>query len=145
MNVDIAVCGSAQEEVGGRGAVAAGYGADPDYLIAVDVTHASTPDAAELGTFKLGGGVCINRGPDCNPGLTKALTEIAKAKDIPHQIEVSCGMSGTNATEYQIIREGICTAVLSVPLRYMHTPAETLNIEDIESCAKMIKEWVMSL
>jgi endoglucanase len=145
LNADLVVCGSAQEELGCRGAMAAGYGTRPDYAIAVDVTYGSSPDAPALETHKLGGGVCINRGPDCNRALTQKLFELAKAKDIPHQTEVTCGMSHTNATEYQTVREGVCTAVLSVPLRYMHTPAETLHMEDIESCAKLIKEWVMSL
>jgi endoglucanase len=145
LNVNIIICGSAQEEIGGRGALTAGYSTRPDMAVIVDVTHATTPDAPALGTLKMGGGVCINRGPDCNRALTQKLIEIAKAKDIPHQIEISCGMSGTNATEYQMVRAGICTAVLSIPLRYMHTPAEILHPEDIESCAKLIKEWVTSL
>jgi endoglucanase len=144
INVDIAVCGSAQEEVGGRGALTAAYGVAPDYAVAVDVTHGSSPDAPALETHKLGGGVCINRGPDCDRALTQKLIEIAKAKDIPHQIEVTCGMSRTNATEIQTSRQGVRTAVLSVPLRYMHTPSETLSVEDIESCAKLIGEWVTS-
>lgn len=145
INIDLVVCGSVQEEIGGNGALTAAYGTIPDIVIAVDVTHGSSPDTPALGTFKLGSGVCINRGPDCNRALTEKLIEIAKAKDIPYQIEVSCGMSGTNATEYQCTREGACTAVLSVPLRYMHTPSETLNLDDIESCAKLISEWVMCL
>ena len=144
LNADVAVCGSVQEEVGLRGARPAGYGVFPDYAIAVDVTHGSSPDAPALETHKLGGGVCINQGPDCNRALTQKLIEIAKAKDIQHQIEVTCGMSHTNATEYQTSREGVCTAVLSIPLRYMHTPSETLSMEDMESCAKLIGEWVMS-
>ncbi|MDR0326466.1 MAG: M20/M25/M40 family metallo-hydrolase [Oscillospiraceae bacterium] len=145
MNVDLVVCGSAQEEAGGRGALTAAYGVMPDMAVIVDVTHGSTPDSPALGTYKPGSGVCVNKGPDCNRTLTQTLIEIAKAKDVPHQIEVSCGMSGTNATEFQNSREGICTAVLSIPLRYMHTPAEALNIEDIESCAKLIGLWVMTL
>jgi endoglucanase len=145
LNADIVVCGTVQEETGGRGALTAGYGVRPDYAIVVDVTHGATPDAPALDTVKLGGGVAVNRGPDCNRVLTQQLVEIAKAKDIPHQIEVTCGMSRTNATEYQTSRSGICTAVLSIPLRYMHTPSETLNPEDIEFCAKLIREWVISL
>jgi endoglucanase len=145
LNADVVLCGSVQEEFGGKGALTAGYSVRPDHAVIVDVTHASTPDAPPLGTVKMGGGVCVNRGPDCNRALTQKFIEIAKAKDIQHQIEVSCGMSGTNATEYQTVREGVCTAVLSIPLRYMHTPSETLNIEDVESCAKLIREWVMSL
>ena len=145
LNTDLVICGSVQEEVGGRGALTAAYGVVPDMAVIVDVTHGAAPDTPALGTYKLGGGVCVNRGPDCNRALTEKLIEIAKAKDIPYQIEVSCGMSGTNATEFQNSREGVCTAVLSVPLRYMHTPLETLNIEDMESCAKLIKEWVVAL
>ena len=145
LNAEIVVCGSVQEEVGGRGALAAGYSLYPDYAIAVDVTHATTPDAPSFGAYKLGGGVCVNLGPDCNRPLTRRLIELAKAKDIPHQLEVSGGASGTNATEYQTARGGVATAVLSVPLRYMHTPLETLNIEDMEACAKLIGTWVNGL
>jgi endoglucanase len=145
MGADLVVCGSVQEEVGGRGALAAGYGIIPDYAVAVDMTHGSSPDASPQDTFKPGGGVCINLGPDCDRALTRTLIELAKAKDIPHQIEVTCGLSRTNATEFQEARGGVRTAVLSVPLRYMHTPVETLSTEDIESCAKLIEKWVMSL
>ncbi|MDR1668709.1 MAG: M20/M25/M40 family metallo-hydrolase [Oscillospiraceae bacterium] len=145
LRAEVVVCGSVQEEVGGRGALTAGYGIHPDYVIAVDVTHAATPDAPSVGAYKLGGGVCINLGPDCNRPLTRRLIELAKAKDIPHQLEVTSGMSGTNATEYQTTRDGAATAVLSVPLRYMHTPSEALNTGDIESCAKLIGTWVNEL
>jgi endoglucanase len=125
--------------------LAAAYGIVPDIAIVVDVTYGLAPDTPALEARKPGGGVCVNKGPDCNRALAEKLIEIAKAKDIPYQIEVTSGMSRTNATPIQTVREGSRTAVLSIPLRYMHTPAETLNLEDIESCAKLIREWVMSL
>ncbi|MDR1693090.1 MAG: M20/M25/M40 family metallo-hydrolase [Oscillospiraceae bacterium] len=145
LNAEVVVCGSVQEEIGGNGALTVGYGLHPDYAIAVDVTFGTTPDSPVGWAYKLGGGVCVNLGPDCNRGLNRTLIELAKAKDIPYQLEVSSGMSGTNATEFQIARDGVATAVLSVPLRYMHTPCEVLNTEDIEACAKLIGLWVNSL
>jgi endoglucanase len=145
LGVDLVVCGSVQEEVGGRGALVAAYGIMPDIAVVVDVTYGLAPDMPAIDSRKLGGGVCINKGPDTNRPLTEKLIEIARAKEIPHQIEITSGMSRTNATGVQIVREGVCTAVLSIPLRYMHTPAETLNLEDIQSCAALIGEWVMTL
>jgi endoglucanase len=145
LGVDLVVCGSVQEEVGGWGALVANYGIVPDIAIVVDVTYGAAPDTPSLDAHKLGGGVCINKGPDCNRALAEKLTEIARAKEIPYQIEITSGMSRTNATGIQTVRGGVCTAVLSIPLRYMHTPSETLNPEDIESCARLIREWVMGL
>jgi endoglucanase len=113
--------------------------------VAVDVTYGTCPYSTPDDTLPLGGGVCINKGPDCHRGLTKTLIDLAELKKIPHQIEITCGLSRTNATHIQTVQAGIPTAVLSVGLRYMHTPAETLSLEDIDATARLLKEWVMSL
>ncbi|MCL2081686.1 MAG: M20/M25/M40 family metallo-hydrolase [Oscillospiraceae bacterium] len=142
--VNIIVCGSVQEEIGGRGAAALAYEIMPDWAVAVDVTYGACPYSGQ-DTFPLGKGACINRGPDCNRELTNSLINLAQREAIPYQIEVTCGLSRTSATYMQTVASGIPTAVLSVPLRYMHTPTEMLCLDDIGTAANLLKAWVMSL
>ena len=144
-NVDVVVVGSVQEELGCRGARCAGYTVNPDYAIAVDVTHGSTPDSPKSKTFDLGSGTAIGMGPNLHPGLTKLLIKLAKEKKIPHSIEVCEGHTGTNAWVLQTVREGIKTGLLSVPLKYMHTPVETLSEKDLEATAKLLAAAVLAL
>jgi len=139
---DVLVCGSVQEEVGMRGTAAAAHGLRVSAALVLDVTYGQGSGAKE-DAFPLGGGVCVNRGPDCNRALTERLIATAKAQNIPHQIEVTCGMSRTNATALQTA--GIAAAVLSVPLRYMHTPVETLCLRDIEAAARLVCAYLEGL
>lgn len=144
-NVDVVVVGSVQEELGCRGARCAGYTVNPDFAIAVDVTHGSTPDSPKSKTFDLGSGTAIGMGPNLHPGLTKLLLKLAQEKKIPHSIEVCEGHTGTNAWVLQTVREGIRTGLLSVPLKYMHTPVETLSEKDLEATAKLLAAAVVAL
>lgn len=144
-NVNVVVVGSVQEELGCRGARVAGYTVNPDYAIAVDVTHGSTPDAPKSKTFDIGGGTAIGMGPNLHPALAKLMIKLAKEKKIPHKIEVCEGHTGTNAWVIQTVREGIKTGLLSVPLKYMHTPVETLSEKDLESTAKLLAATVLAL
>ncbi|MDR0381549.1 MAG: M42 family peptidase [Oscillospiraceae bacterium] len=141
---DLAVCGSVQEEAGFRGARAAAFGLRPDVCIAVDVTHAHTPDAPPARTFAPGGGPCIGVGPNCDRRLAAALTALARARGIPFQIEAMEGSSGTNGWVLQTAGAGTATAVLSVPLKYMHTPVETLRLDDLENTARLLCAFLSS-
>lgn len=143
--VDVVVVGSVQEELGCRGARVAGYTVNPDWAIAVDVTHGSTPDAPKSKTFDVGSGTSIGIGPNLHPGLTKLLMKLAKEKKIAHTVEVCEGHTGTNAWVLQTVREGIKTGLLSVPLKYMHTPVETLCEKDLEATAKLLAACVLAL
>ncbi len=143
--VHLVVCGSAQEEVGARGAKVAAFDADPDIFFAVDVTHAATPDAPKDRTFTLGGGPCIGMGPGCHRRVARELVETAKAAAIPHQIEVMEGHTGTDAWPAQVGRSGVATAVVSLPLKYMHTPIETLHLDDMENTAQLLAHFLLSL
>lgn len=142
--VDIIVQISVQEEVGTRGAQIGAYSVFPDRAVAVDVGHAETPDASK-DVFELGGGVMIGVGPSLCREMTDRLRDIAAEKGIRHQLEVMGGGSGTNAWPMQISRAGVKTALLSLPLRYMHTPCETVSLEDIESAAALLAEYILSL
>jgi len=147
LNIDLYVMASVQEEVGVRGAVPAAYGVNPDWSIIVDVGFAKTPDMkAPERQQTLGGGVMICRGPNMNKQLTEQVVSLAKAQDIKYQIEVEPGgNSGTNARAIQISRGGVATALLSIPLKYMHSPAETVSVDDIETTAKLMCEAVKML
>lgn len=140
--VDLAVLISVQEETSSLGAIAGGYALRPDYAIAVDVTHAKSPDAPD--EFEYGGGVAIGLGPNLNTALSKALIRTAKAEGMDYQLEVMEGFTGTNAWDLQIAGTGAATALLSIPLRYMHTPIETIKLSDLESVGDLIYHFLRS-
>lgn len=143
--VDIVVVASTQEELGCRGAAVAGYKVNPDWAIVVDVTHATTPGADKSSVFDAGSGAAIGVGPNMTKKMSDALIGVAKDKKITHTIEVCAGSSGTNAWTLQTVREGIATGLLSIPLKYMHTPVETVKKNDIEAVAKLICEFALHL
>ena len=145
LDADLYVLGSTQEETHSTGAITAAYEIAPQLCVAVDVTHGDSPDASKHETFKLGGGPVIGVGPNCSPAMSRRLKELAAALEMPAQIEVSSGSSGTNAWPIQISREGVATAVLSIPERYMHTPLEVVSKTDLENTAALLAAYVESL
>lgn len=139
---DLYVLISTQEEVGLRGATVGAYAIDPDWAIAVDVTHASTPDAAGPDTFPAGKGCTIGIGPNANRALTQALVDVAKAREIPYAMEVMPRSSGTDGWAIQVARQGVATAILSVPVKYMHSPMELARLSDAQAAADLITEFI---
>ena len=145
-DVDICVVGSACEEVGGWGAQTAGYSLAPDWCIAVDVTFARSPGVSEdQAPCKLGDGPAIAVGPVINRWMSNRLKSKAGEKEIPYVLEILSGSTGTNGDEFQTAREGIATAVVSLPLKYMHTPVEVVDMEDIEQTAKLLAAFAENL
>lgn len=142
LSVDLAVLISVQEETSSLGAITGAYALRPDYAIAIDVTHAKSPDAP--GEFEYGGGVVIGMGPNLNTALTKSLIKTAKAEDMEYQLEIMEGFTGTNAWDLQIAGTGAATALLSIPLRYMHTPIETIKLSDLESAGDLLYHFLRS-
>ena len=149
LDVDVYVMGSTREEVSGVGATVGTWSVQPDCCVAVDVTHGRTPDGPSDKTFALGGGPAIGVGPNMTRWMTKRMLDKARERNIPYQQEVMSGHTGTNGWEMQISREGVATSVLSLPLKYMHTPIETLSLSDLEQTAQLLaaftedlgKEW----
>ncbi len=142
LKCNVAVLFSTQEEATGLGAQTGAFAVQPEYAIAVDVTHGKTPDGPSDGVFELGSGVAIGMGPNLHRGLTKLLVKTAKANDIDYSFEVMEGNTGTNAWTMQIVAHGIATALLSIPERYMHTPVETVSLADVEAAAELIYQFV---
>lgn len=145
LNVDVYCLISTQEEVGSRGAISGTYGINPDYAVAIDVTHAATPDSKKGETFEMRKGAAIGVGPNMNRNITNALIALAKEKEIPYQLEVMSGSSGTDGWVIQVCREGVSTAVVSLPIKYMHSPVETMDISDADAIVSILTEFALTL
>ncbi len=142
-NWDICLFISTQEEVGHRGAAVGAWSAEPDFALVSDVTFAKTPDCPEI-TVTMGGGAAVGVGPNMNAAFTRELFRVAKEKGVSCQMEVvPGGNSGTDAAAVQISRTGVATALVSLPIRYMHTPVETAAVEDMESVRRLIVEFAL--
>lgn len=145
LDVELHILGSTREEVSGAGAVVGTWAVAPDFCVAVDVTHGKTPDGPADKTFDLGGGPAIGVGPNMTRWMTERMIAKAKEHGIPYQMEIMSGHTGTNGWEMQISREGVATSVLSLPLKYMHTPVETLSLADMEGVAQLLAAFTENL
>jgi putative aminopeptidase FrvX len=144
------VCGVAavQEEIGAHGARVMAYGLEPDLAIVVDVTHATDApgvDPGELGDHGLGSGPVITRGAIVSRAVNDLLGEVAKAEGIECATEASGRHTGTDADVVHFSRAGVATAVVSIPLRYMHSPVELVDLADVEATIKLLTALALRL
>lgn len=138
---DVYYVAAVQEEVGLRGARTAAYAIEPDFAVIIDVCHASTPDSSK-DAYDFGSGAIISKGPNIHPTLVGKLTECLDSEGIEYTIDVDGGDTGTDAWAVQVTRCGIPTVLFSVPLRYMHTPVETVSSEDIAVTVRAIAAFL---
>ncbi len=139
---------TAQEEIGVRGATTSAYAVAPHIALAVDVGHATDhPDCdnRKYGETRLGGGPIICRGPNINPLVYQWLVQAARRLKIPYQLEADPRPTGTDARAIQMGRGGVATGLVSVPLRYMHTPSELVDLEDVERCVQLFVAFARAL
>lgn len=142
-SIDVYGVATVQEEVGTRGAFTSTYGIMPDLGIAIDVGHGHMPDILrEEDTLELGEGSGIALGPQVHPKILAKLKELAEELDIPYQLEISTSPQGTDAFAMQVAQSGVPTALISIPLRYMHTSVETLDLKDITTAARLIANFI---
>jgi len=144
LEVDVYAVAAVQEEVGCRGAKTATYAIEPDVAIAIDVCHGITPDNS-YNAFELGCGPVLSAGPNIHPQLQKRLEDTAKKYNIKYELDVCGGNTGTDGWVMQVSRCGVPTAVLSIPLKYMHTSVETLAISDVEAIASLITFFIQDI
>ncbi len=135
---------SAHEETGMTGARVAGFGIRPDYALVLDVTHAATPDTKDYGLPAFGSGVAIAASPVTNRKLTRMVTDLCRAGNIPYTVDACPGSTGTNANVLGISADGIPTALCSLPLKSMHTSAEVLSMEDAGALKKVVSAFIKS-
>jgi endoglucanase len=140
--------GTVQEEVGSRGAQTATFEIDPQSAIAVDMDQAlDYPGISKLehGSMDVGKGPSISRGPNTNPIVFELLLAAAKQEGIPHQIQVAGRPTPTDAKAMQVSGKARAAGLVGVPLRYMHTPCEVLDMRDVEKCVQLLATYCRSL
>jgi endoglucanase len=151
IQAEVVAVAAAQEETSYGGAAAAAYALEPDVAIVVDVTHAGDypdPDGSvgrRTGRRALGSGPCVTRGASASPVVAEALLALAAEAGIPHTIEAEGNETLTDADAAQIARSGTPCGVVSVPVRYMHSPSETVQLSDIEHTAELVARFCRSL
>lgn len=144
-DLDVYFVCSAQEEVGCRGAKTATNRINPDIGIAVDVTFDCGRYGLEHGDTKLGSGGVICIGPNIHPKVRKFLVKICKEYSIPYQVEVEPGSTGTDAWNIQVAGKGVATLLISIPIKYMHTSVETVNMDDIKNVGYMMAKLIENI
>ncbi len=142
LNCRLSILCSGREEVGGQGAVTGTYAVNPTQAIIVDVSFAEQPDVPPQKCSKLGGGPMIGIAPPLNRQMADKLIAIAKKKQIPYKLDVMGGSTGTNSDEIAMTRAGVQAELISIPLRYMHTPVEVIDLEDVENTAQLMAEYI---
>jgi putative aminopeptidase FrvX len=145
---DVAAVGVVQEEITFAGARTSSFRLEPDVALVVDVTHeTSAPgvDVNELGKHEFGSGPVIERGSILNPAVFELLHETAEREEIPFTVQASARSTGTDADAIHLQRAGIPTGGISVVLRYMHSPVEMVQLDDVHACARLIAAFAQSL
>ena len=144
----VAGVAAVQEEIGAHGARVMAYGLEPDLAVVVDVTHATDApgvDPAEIGEHGLGSGPVVTRGAIVSRTVNDLLAETAEAEGIEYATEVSGRHTGTDADSVHFSRSGVPTAVVSIPLRYMHSPVEMVQLDDVENTIRLLTALALRL
>jgi putative aminopeptidase FrvX len=145
---DFAAVAVAQEEITFGGAITTGHSLKPHVAIAVDVTFATDAPGTnekELGKHPLGSGAVVTRGSTLDPTVFELLHEAGESEGIPFTVNASARGTGTDADALHVSRDGVPTGVVSVPLRYMHSPVEMIQLEDVDACARLIAAFAQRL
>jgi putative aminopeptidase FrvX len=148
ITASVVAVGTVQEEIGLRGAGPAAFGLKPDVAIAIDVTHATDHpdcDLRKYGDIKLGGGPVLMRGPNVHPLVYLRLIEAAERAKVPVQTTGKPRPTDTDANPIQVAGAGIATGLIGIPLRYMHTPSEIVDLKDVEKCVAVLVEFAGAL
>jgi endoglucanase len=135
-----------QEELGLRGARTSAYDIDPDVGICLEVTFATDHpgvDKKSVGDVQVGKGPVLSRGANINPVVFDLLRQTAADEKIPLQYEAAPKATGTDANVMQLNRRGVATALVEIPLRYMHTPSEVLSLGDVEAGVNLLVAFLL--
>jgi endoglucanase len=145
---ELAAVAAAQEETTFGGSRTSAFSLEPDAAIVVDVTHATDAPGIEVrdsGKHALGSGPVISRGSTLNPALFELLYQTARSEKIPFTVEASARATGTDADAVHLSRSGVPTALVSIPVRYMHSPVELVQLDDVHACARLIAAAALAL
>lgn len=146
--VGVYAVATVQEEIGLRGARTSAYTIGAQSGLAVDVNHATdypTVPKTRYGQLDIGKGPSVMRGANANPKVFQMIREACAREDIPYQVDVAPGGTGTDGNAMQLNRGGMAVGIVGVPLRYMHTPCELLSLKDVEDCARLMAAYCRSV
>jgi putative aminopeptidase FrvX len=146
--VGVYAVATVQEEIGLRGARTSAFGINSQSGLAVDVNHAidyPSVSKTRYGQLDTGKGPSVMRGANTNPLVFRMILEAAAREEIPYQVDVHGGGTGTDGNAMQLNRSGMAVGILGVPLRYMHTPCELLSLIDVENCARLMAAYCRSV
>jgi endoglucanase len=146
--LDVVAVAAVQEELGSQGARAAAFSLEPAIAIAIDVTWATDVPGGNprrAGKVELGDGAAITRGPVVNPRVTELLVDAAEEEGIAHCFEISPGRTQTDADAVHVARGGVPTGLVSIPLRYMHSPVEMGSLDDLEAVIALVVAFTRRL
>jgi endoglucanase len=145
---DVCAVAVSQEEITFAGARTTAFALEPDLAIVVDVTFATdAPDTneKEVGRHRFGSGPVLQRGATLHPQIFELMHDVGEAEEIPFTATASARSTGTDADAIHISRAGVPTGVVSVPLRYMHTPVEMVQLDDVHNAARLIAAFARRL
>ncbi len=142
---DVYAVATVQEEETLMGGFTSPFEVRPQVAVALDVTHARGPGASDWRTAPLGKGFTLDWGPNTHPKLFDAFKALAERLDLPFTVSVYPAYSGTDAMGMQIVAEGIPTMVVSIPLRYMHTPVEVVSYKDVARAGHLLAQFIAEL
>jgi putative aminopeptidase FrvX len=142
------VVNAVHEEIGGSGVKMISYRLEPSVAVVLDVTHATDSpgiDHNKHGTVSLGKGPALSHGSATHPAVVKRLADLADELEIPIQHEATSRTTGTDTDHIYWIKTGIPSALLSIPLRYMHSTVEMVDLTDVERCIRLLARFVRSV
>ncbi len=142
---DVWALASVQEEINFAGAATSAFQLRPSLAVTVDTTFAKGPGADDWQTFPLGKGPTVGYGPNIHPALYQRFKDLADNLEIPCATEFLPKSSGTDGMSIQVTAEGIPNLVLGIPIRYMHTPVETVSLNDVRRAGRLLAEFIASL
>jgi putative aminopeptidase FrvX len=145
---EIAAVAAVQEETTFGGSRTSAFALEPDAAIVIDVTHATDApgvEVKEMGKHELGSGPVITRGSNLHPSMFELLYEAGEAEQIPFTVEAAARATGTDADAVHISRGGVPTGLISIPIRYMHSPVELVQLDDVHACARLIAAAALRL
>ncbi|MGZ4278559.1 MAG: M42 family metallopeptidase [Solirubrobacteraceae bacterium] len=145
---DVIAVAAVQEETAFGGSTTSAYSLRPDVAIVVDVTHATDApgiEKHELGAHPFGSGPVIERGSNLNPRVSDLLLDAAEAEGIPFTMQASARYTGTDADAVHVSRGGVPTGCVGLPLRYMHSPVEMVQLDDVQQAAQLVAAFARRL
>ncbi len=147
VEAEVTAVATVQEEMSFAGAMTSAFHLRPEQAIVVDVTHCTRQPGVEkkkAGQAELGKGADLSVGPYVHPELFARLRALAEAQGIPYTVSAHAARTATDADAVALSREGVPTAVISVPNRYMHSPSEMIDLGDVEAVVSLIVAYASS-